>query len=236
MRPSGAFDNCRGNMRLSLAKEHRDFFQKNGHIEFSSLLSQAQVLDFANAVDATLLKRQKTTRPSTEREHNLEHDLWRDHPQIKKVSLNRDFAEVAAELTKQDKVRIAYDQNISPRTGKDSYLPTGMTSLEQMSCIKPIILGLLVRLSEGRQPTLEKLPCPCPSSPGDGVFFSSQLLLSWDPLLAMQSEHFFLIAYTNAHPLYVLEKRDPCTHALKQQGYGFGDTLKSDTHPLLYSL
>lgn len=216
-------------MHLSLAKEHRDFFKKHSQIEFSALLSPAQVCDFANAVDEVVLKQQNEKNSF----RDLGRDLWRDHPAIKKTTLKKDFAEIVAGLTGLHEIRIGYDQSID--TAKEPVLSTGMTSLQQTSCIKPIIMGLLIRLSEGSQPDSGMLPCPCPSSPGDGVFFSSQLLVSWDPLLALKNQRFFLIAYAGAHPIYILEKRDPCTHALKQHGYVFGDALKTDTHPVLFT-
>lgn len=216
-------------MHLSLAKEHRDFFQKHSQIEFSALLSPMQIYDLANAVDEVVLKQQKEKNSF----RDLGRDIWRDHPLIKKITLKREFAEIVAGLTGQHAIRLGYDQVI--QTGKESVFPSGMTSLQQTSCIKPIIMGLLIRLSEGIQPTSGTFPCPCPSSPGDGVFFSSQLLVSWAPLLALKNQRFFLIAYAGAHPIYILDKHDPCTHALKQHGYVFGDALKTDTHPLLFS-
>lgn len=216
-------------MHLSLAKEHRDYYQKHKFIEFTSLVPSPHEL--SQAIEETLLLRQKAKHSP----RDFGRDLWRDNPLIKKISLRKDFAEIAAGLLGQRELRFGYDQSIAIERHTESYLPTGTTSLQQMSCMKPVMMGLLIRLTEGTQPAPAQLPCPCPTLPGNGVFFSAQLLLSWEPLLALQNQRFFLIAYSGAHSVYVLEKRDPGTHALKTLGYVFGDTLTSDTHPLLYS-
>lgn len=222
-------------MHLTLAKEHRDFFHKHHQIEFSGLLSPIQVLDFNRALETAIGQQEKDKNTF----RDLGRDLWRHHPLIKKISLRKDLAQVAAGLTGQREIRIGFDQFITTQATKECTLPTGTTSLQQISSIKPILMGLLIRLSEGQQPaitsSLGKFPCPCPLQPGDGIFFSAQLLVSWEPLLALHNQNFFLITYTNTQPLYVLEKRDLCTHSLKQLGYVFGDTLKSDTHPVLYT-
>jgi hypothetical protein len=218
-------------MHLSLAKEHRDYFQKHNYIEFTSLLSPEQTGDLAQAIEEVLLRREKAKHSG----RDWGRDLWREHPFIKKIALRKDFAEITGGLTGQRDVRMGYDQAISIESGKESILPTGTTSLQQTSCVKPLLMGLLIRLSEGPQTAPAQFPCPCPTSPGSGIFFSAQLLLSWEPLLALHNQRFFLIAYAGAHPIYILEKRDPCTHALKNLGYVFGDSLKTDTHPLLYA-
>jgi len=209
-------------MPPSLAKEHRDFFQKQGYIEFSDLLSSTQTSDLTQAIDEVMIQRRNDKCAAR--------DTWRYHPLVKKIVLKRDFAEIACGLTHAKEMYLGYDQGISGHE-----LPTGMISLQQMSCVRPLVAGLLIRLTGGAMPVPEKLPCPCPTAPGQGVFFSSQLLLAWDPLLALQAQRFFLITYASAHPQYILEKRDPCTHTLKQLGLAFGDTLTSETHPLLFS-
>lgn len=221
-------------MPVSLAKEHRDFYQKHNLIEFSGLLTPSQLEDFSQAVTTTLAEQEKEKNAF----RNVGRDLWRRHPLIKKISLRRDLAQVVAGLLHQREIRLGYDQFITTHADKECMLPSGTTSLQEISSVKPVLMGLLIRLSAGAVPVHNQdatFPCPCPTMPGDGVFFSSNLLVSWEPLLALPNQHFFLIVYAGAQPLYVMEKRDPCAHALKQQGYVFGDKLKSDTHPILYT-
>ncbi len=209
-------------MPISVAKEHRDFFQKQGYIEIADLLTAQQTPALLQAIGEVLSKKGEDKCAGR--------DLWRNHPLIKKTVLTRDFAEIVANLTHAEEIYHGLDQEFS-----NFALPAGMISLQQMSCVRPLIAGLLIRLTDGDMPKAGALPCPCPSASGNGVFFSSQLLLAWDPLLELRNQRFLLIAYASAHPQYVLEKRDPCTHALKLLGFGFGDTLPTTTHPLLYS-
>jgi hypothetical protein len=44
-----------------------------------------------------------------------------------------------------------------------------------------------------------------------------------------------MIVYCTDKTVYVLEKRDPHTHALKKLGYGFGDRLEEKTHPIIFN-
>ncbi len=209
-------------MPVSLAKEHRDFYQKQGYIEFSDLLSSTQITDLTQAIDEVFLQERN--------DKCAVRDVWRHHPIIKKIVMKRDFAEIACRLSLSREIYLGYDQAIS---GKE--LPSGLISLQQISCVRPLSVGLLIRLTEGNMPVPDNLPCPCPTAPGQGVFFSSHLLMNWGPLAHLEGQRFFLITYASSHPQYTLEKRDPYTHALKQMGYVFGDSLASETHPLLFS-
>lgn len=79
-------------MRFSTSFEQRDFFSKNGYIEFEGLIS----LD-----DCALIKEQAAGR-----------DVWRSSGLLKKISLSPQLAEIAAVLSHKKSLRIAYDQRI----------------------------------------------------------------------------------------------------------------------------
>lgn len=80
-------------MRLATSFTHREFFFKNGCIEFESLISLEE---------CSLL----LSKP-------LGRDLWRKDSLIKKISTRRQFGEIATVLSCKKMIRIAFDQRIN---------------------------------------------------------------------------------------------------------------------------
>lgn len=76
-------------MRFTTSFEHRDFFSKNGYIEFEQLIS----------LDECALLRSKTA----------DLDLWRQDPLVKKISLRSQYGEIASELSHKKILRIGFD-------------------------------------------------------------------------------------------------------------------------------
>ena len=173
-------------MRFATSPEHRSFFSKQHFIEFEGLLSAAEC--------AYLLLKKK------------ERDLWKKDPFVKKIVLRSQFAEIAAELSNQRKLRIGFDERAKELTP---------LSLQEGSCLKTISLGLIFCLSGEKQ--------------GHGTFFSPHIPLS---TVAFYDDS-FLLAYCENRTFYLLETKDPHTHLLKKEGYAFGDILTNATHPLL---
>lgn len=175
-------ENQEGNMRFATSFEHRDFFSKNGYIEFADLIPLAECeLLLSNPAGF---------------------DLWRENPLIKKISLRPQLAELASILLLKKTLRIGFDQ----RLNRDE-IPE-LTN----SCLKPIICLFLILSGE---------------KAGHGLFFKPENL----PHLTAPV---FLISYCDVKTFYLLNKRDPYTHAPKKLGYVFGDLLRNDTHPLIF--
>ena len=172
-------------MRFSLTADHKEFFVKNRYIEFEGLLTA----DEAAPLQANLSEGR---------------DLWRHSPGIKKIVHKRQLASVAAQLSDRKQLRLAFDQAGSL---------SSPLSLEQISCLKPLVIALVLKRD------------------GGGIFFSSALPLS--TLFQDKGESFFLIAYGANKIQYLLEKQDPYVHVLKRQGLVFGDLLSPATHPFL---
>ncbi len=214
-------------MRFAIASEHLDFYRKHQHIEFDELLTPAEIEPLKQAVEELLSKRLKKL-PETRNPRELfmaGRNGWQDNPVIQKVTQNHKLAEIAANLFNQKSLRLAYDQLLCTRVIPGVVFTTPHT-LQEISCFQPILGGLIIRLSSDLH-----IPTFFPKNPGSGVFFSADFLLALPTFFQTPNQTFLLIAYAPEKSVYVLEKNDLHTHALKREGYVFGDLLRT---PLVY--
>ncbi len=149
---------------------------------------------------------------------STKHDLWRTDDRIKKIVLRPTLAEVASNLSKKYPIRIGYDLLI------DGPISEKSLNLIEMSSIRKVVCGLVIQLSnyDGEDPIV-------PKKKGSGIYFNP-----FFPLSFPEGCHLLLIAYAADVAIYIPEKRDPNLHALKKLRYGFGDHLRSETHPIVY--
>jgi hypothetical protein len=215
-------------MRTAINAEHRHFFAKNHYIEFEDLVEEADLV--REHVDQLLAKRtKKIIDTRTPKELFIAgRDMFRDDPVIRKTSLSRTLAQTASLLCDKAPVRIAYDQVLrtTSLTGAPFSHPL---SLSQTSCYQPILCGAIIRLTPDLHP-----PQFLPQKPGNVVFFKPDFILPWVSFFQAPSQSFLLIAYAPHKCLYVLTPEDLHSHDLKKLGYGFGDILKDETHPLVF--
>lgn len=130
-------------------------------------------------------------------------DLWRHHPEVKAISCKRNLAHVAGELGGRFPVQIAYDQWIDGERGTP----------ETLGSVQGLIGALLLTLSGAEA--------------GNGIYLAPNAPLPSE-LLGVT----LLVAYAHK-PVYVQNENDPHNHELKNEGYGFGDRLSIETHPIL---
>ncbi|HPE85278.1 MAG TPA: hypothetical protein PLO43_03770, partial [Chlamydiales bacterium] len=156
------------------------------------------------------------------------HDLWRKDATIKKTVLSRDLAHILSQLTKIKPMQIGFDQVLqtSPSTLKFTQKPC---LLKEISSVGPAIGGLLINLSQDAIET----DAPLPQTPGNLLFFGAELPLPFPDIVSLPDQLFLLIVYCNVKPRYLACPNDPHSHQLKKQGYGTGDHLTSDTHPII---
>jgi hypothetical protein len=178
-------------MRYQVASEHRSFFSKHGTIDFEELLNSKEMECLKKALSTAVNKR----------------DLWRQSTEAAKIILSQKCAQIAAELVGLKVLRIAFDLELQAGT-----LPTGSTTLQSMSCLQPVVCGLMLDLNSGK-----------------GTFIAPDFSLA--PHLRDQK---LLIAYGGEKLLYTHNPSDPYTHLLKREGYVFGDLVKTSTNPLVY--
>ncbi|MBF5058947.1 hypothetical protein [Candidatus Neptunochlamydia vexilliferae] len=131
-------------------------------------------------------------------------DRWRTNPEIKKIVLRSTLAEVASNLCKVSPLRIGFDQTILNSGEEERFLP-----LNEKSSIQKVACGLILDQN------------------GSGTFFSPEFSF---PL----THPALLIVYVEEKAQYIHEEKDPYNHALKKLGYGFGDRIRSDTHPIVF--
>jgi len=198
-----------------LESHHRDFFAKNGYIAFTDLFSE-EALSRAESIITGNAR-----------------DLWRAHDAMKSIAFQKNCAEIATELTNSKTVRIAYDQSLCSHASPT--FPKAPFSLEDASCVQPILCGMILRLTRGPSPEKTIPFCPCPKERGEALFVSGKMLIVLDPLLSLEKQKFLLIAYSNNRPQYIAKEKDPFVNSLKSMGYAFGDHLNASTHPVIFS-
>lgn len=236
-------------MKLATDKSHRDYFYKNGTIEFESLISTEQVQELNEGINRVLSKSLSLSKDKIERRESKDlflqgRDLFRKDEKIKKIVLNRHLAEIAVELMEVRSLRIGYDQLLigkmySPiRVEKtanpyEDYL-NNSGSLQDKSCLTPLICGLILCLEPAH--SIEIPPSFLPKSAGSGVFFKPELSFDLSFLNHAEGGRYLLITYADPRTVYILNDQDPLTHAYKHLGHVFGDRINDKFNPLVYKV
>ncbi len=204
-------------MRFGVAPEHLEFYYQNHFIEFEDLLTKEEVTELKKNLDNSTITR----------------DLFRTDPGIKRIVLRHKLAEIVSNLMKIKHFRIGYD--ILLKSGDNPFKEP--TTLKEMSCIQGIVCGFILSLTEEPNTLIkqEASPlCPLPHKQGSGVFFSPETPISFENLFSLSNQTHLLIVYAIEKAVYQLAEADPYTHELKKIGYGFGDRLQNDTHPMVF--
>lgn len=205
-------------MALLLASQHRDFFTTTGYIEFEELLSIKEITALRECIDQV----------------NVTRDLFRQDSMLKKKILS--CSSFACTLFQKPTLRLLYDQLI--QTTKTPEAPFDQPhSLEEISCFQKVAGGLILSLADFKGEALSSpYFLPIPKRAGDAIFVRGNLRLSLPQLFTQPHQDLLLIVYGFEKTRYVLQERDPRTHELKKEGYGFGDLLRIETHPLIRAI
>jgi hypothetical protein len=218
-------------MRFKITGDHRKVFEKQGFIAFENVLPKSLVVEAAAGVDTVLSKRLKKLI-DTASPHELfkvGRDVWRQEGVVSRLVQNRAMAQIGAELFKESRLLLAFDQSLRA-TATVGLIEIEPMSLAEMSSIQPLAGAALVRLKGGAMPSPLLPPLET-----DVVFITPQLQIPW-PLFFQESHHsFILIAYAPAKAQYLLEKKDLHTHELKKLGYVFGDRIRPPHHPVVFN-
>ncbi|MFT4552464.1 MAG: hypothetical protein ACI9S8_001089 [Chlamydiales bacterium] len=241
-------------MRFALHKDHRNFFQSNGCIEFEGLLSEKELSELNPAIDSVLVKRLGTTVEKLERfpfeqTYLSGRDVSRENELIKQSVCKSRLAEIASQLSGIKPLRLAYDQTLfsgyrdslkdpskdtpfGRMVGEDSFILSDVSGFQGELC------GLMLCLSdpivESKEENTELEKSIFSNSAGSGVFFNQEALVSYAPILQIPYQRYLLIVYAEKRLFYALREGDPNTHELKKSGYGFGDKLHGSDHPIVY--
>jgi len=132
-------------------------------------------------------------------------ELKGDPSRASMVARRRAYARVMAELSHEKRVRLGGFEMVTT-------LPE--RSLDESKSLQGMVGGVAICL-EGE-------------TSGSAHFFSATKSFAEN-----EESLYLVIAYAKLDAVYVYNADDPETHALKKQGYGFGDRLRDETHPVL---
>ena len=223
-------------MKFAIAKEHKDYFDKKGWIEFEDLLSDEQFLLLKDAIREVLSERTKKPYAkiiySSETLFKQGRDLWRSHENVSKIAEARRMAETAAELFEKKALRLGFDQFFPSANPSSWPLFEQVCPIDSISCIKEIVGGFIIALENQTDENLAENMFP--KKAGNILFFKGNVPIDWKFLCHQSKQPFYLVAYTLPTARYYLEMADPNTHDLKKLGYIFNDKLKDNLHPLVF--
>ncbi len=239
-------------MKFAIVKEHRDFFQKNGWIEFENFLSPDELTQANEALDQALAERlhtsvEKLRQFSSDQQYLQSRDLWRLNAFLRKLATQPRFAEIASELIEKKPLRLGYDQLLPARYPTNKLLePTHSiythfleqtAELATISCVQEVLGGVMIALGGKKEDSagheIEGVSV-YPLQPGNVIYFQPHLPINWQNLYAYPGQRFYFIVYTSVVAHYHLQPQDPHTHTLKHLGYVFNDKLNDRLHPIVY--
>jgi len=214
-------------MHPVILPEHREFFFRNNYIEFEGLITNEQSELLAEDVSAVLSKRMNVPQKylneySAENAFRSGRDVWRDSAAIKKIVCRHQLAEIAAIITRNKSVRLAYDQVVFGGVPAYEEEP----SLLDVSCFTGMVCGLLLCISKGSDAEVSEY---LPKQPGNGIYITTEF-----PMKIEGNGIYLLIVYTKPLSNYIKKDGDLNTHTLKSLGYVFGDNLRKEFHPMVY--
>lgn len=143
-------------MKFATAKEHRDFFQKQGWIEFEDLFSLSQCVTIDEAILEIVNRRMLASKHkliSSESFFQFGFDVWRDNPELKKWVMSSRLLDIIADLLNQETLRLGFDQFfsfISKNPLQESYSSEFIQhnlSLKEFSCVHGICGGVMIALN-----------------------------------------------------------------------------------------
>lgn len=238
-------------MKFATAKEHRNYFRRERHVGFECLLTEQQCAQLNSDIDKVLSQRLELRNASSlsgltaDKLFSQGRDLWRADHKLKKIILNRAFAQAAADLIEQKPLRIGYDQlllgyipvrypSLVPNPYSDFLKQTA--TLPEISCIQGVVCGLMLCL---KAPPLEDgiddIVKVFPRVAGQGVFIASDHPIDFSILNGLPDARYLMIVYSQAASVYCHEERDPQIHYFRSLGYNFGDRLSEQLNPLVFS-
>ena len=215
-------------MEFVIDSNQNFYFDKNGYIEFVDFFSNKEFELLSKCIVSVLKNRLYVPDASS---YLNGRDLWRDSKDLKRVLLKSGIGKVTSQLIHQKSLRLAADQWIHGGTA----VPLKET-LAKSFPFQGTELGIMVAVDNSTLYSIESpIDSPIfPKTSGHTVFFKGDLAFDFAPFASAPAIcSYYLIVVTQAKAVYMLQENDPCTHSLKQLGYGFGDKLSDVDHPYL---
>lgn len=190
-------------MRYTITSQQFDFFHREGHIQFEGLYSEDEV-----GILKLLLK---------ENDDGTGRDLHAKNITLQKAMFLSRLGQVVTALTKEKPLFLAFSQFIPPYKKA--------ATLEEISSLTEVCCLAIINLCEDPLPHMEYLP----DDIGGVGFYQTTFPIDY-PKLKLP---LLLIAFTTEKARYKIQENDPYTHALKKLGYGVGDRITTETHPII---
>jgi hypothetical protein len=210
-------------MTITLTSQQTSFFNKNGFLELEGLLSSIETKKYHLAILESLEKRKSKNFIVQGR------DLWRESATLKSLVCSRKLSNIALMLTGKPAVRLACDQWFSP-----AYSLAKPASLKDLLSVQGILCGMIIQLQPGNFEIPEKVSplglLPFPKEQGSVLLIKPSLLLNWPSISAQLG--LYLVVYSESAAVYIQNEQDPAGTELKHLGYGYGDRLNNDNHPV----
>ena len=192
-------------MRYTITSQQFDYLRRERHIEFEAFFSREEAETLKILLD--------TARANNATGRDLERGNF---PLIKALKISR-LAQAASALFHQKQMKIAFTQYYPPYKSIDA--------LEDLTSVSETLGCALLNLSLDPLPDFAYLPIEM----GDVGFYENEFPIDFTDL----ERPVLLIAFATKKARYKLQEKDPHTHLLKKIGYGFGDILAEETHPLI---
>lgn len=220
-------------MKYTIDAGQRDFFRRNGWIEFENLLSPDQVSQWNRGVDRALAKRaqvdvEKLGKVPSEQLVKKSYDLWREDEPLKKKICSLPLARIAQELTQCKSIRLGFDRLLFHWRDQ----PNAQAAFAEISCINGLCAILLLCLTESGSAKTSEADL-FPSSAGSGVYLLPTVPFDFSYLAAHPDQRYLIIGYAQPFSQYWLNEKDVYVYQLKNLGYIYGDGLKDALHPVL---
>jgi hypothetical protein len=221
-------------MKEEISSQQSAFFTQNGYLELEGIAYKHETLYQAACKILSLrcgTAEDKLSRIPSSELYRRGRDLWREESSFLKPFLAQKLFPFAAALSAKHTLRLGADQWIP-----SDYLWAKSCNLKELFSIQGLMIGALICFKESHLPLKASLGLlPLPSKAGNVLFFQPHLILDWPQLLHCSPTDMYLAAYALPNAIYIHNPQDPATNDLKQYGYGFGDLLKNEFHPLLHS-
>ena len=211
-------------MKQIIEYGHIEFFKQNGYLEIEDFISEDQLYLLNKAIEST--QKEKNLHQKSVEDLFLEsHDLFRSIPDLKMFLLSPQVAMIISQLTHQNSFRLLFDQLLVYPACLHYPNPLFVSDLS----FQGVLLAGLIKLSgpESDQGVL-------PRKPGFVSFFNPHKELPLDAFLERSSTEYLLFVFGKRDALYTLAPKDPHGQLLKKLGYGYGDHLNNEFHPLIF--
>lgn len=153
-------------------------------------------------------------------------DQWRKDEELK-IFILKTLGPLCLELTGKKQLRLALSEWIT-----EENRPKKAALLKERISLQ----NLAIAISIAKEPIIppKRSPLgilPIPATKEQLLFFRPTLILDWPHV----TSPCFFIVFSFSNGVYIHNPQDPQTTYLKEFGYEYGDTLKAETHPLIFS-